>query len=229
MVEACNKARVVMATNHHLRNAPTHLKIKELIKEGVLGKILAVRVFHAAYLPERLHGWRLDSEKAGGGVIMDIKVHDADTLRFHLEQDPTQIVAMKQYGGMSQNQIEDGAMCLLKFPSGTIAQTHEAFTSQYAGTGIEFHGTRGSIRARNVMTQEPIGEITLITEKGEEIVNFTPHNLYERAVMLFTKAVQGKGVPAADGIDGIKSLAIALAAKKSASTGQAIQIDYGSY
>lgn len=229
MVEACEKARVVMATNHHLRNAASHLKIKELIKEGVLGKILAGRVFHAAYLPEHLHGWRLDSEEAGGGVILDITVHDADTLRFHLEQDPIEVIAMKQYGGMSKKHIEDGAMCIMKFPSGLIVQTHDAFTSHYAATGIEFHGTAGSIRARHVMTQEPIGEIILTTGKGEEIIDFTPHNLYVRALSLFTKAAQGKGTPAADGIDGIKSLAIALAAKESTSTGAAIRIDYGGY
>ena len=31
MVRACEKAGVVMATNHHLRNAATHRKMRELI------------------------------------------------------------------------------------------------------------------------------------------------------------------------------------------------------
>jgi predicted dehydrogenase len=40
------------------------------------------------YLPPHLQGWRIDNPAAGGGVIPDIVVHDADTVRFHLGEDP---------------------------------------------------------------------------------------------------------------------------------------------
>ena len=82
MLEACQQARVVLGTNHHLRNAVTHRAVRRLIKEGVIGKPLAARVFHAVYLPPRLQGWRLEKPDAGGGVILDITVHDADVLHF---------------------------------------------------------------------------------------------------------------------------------------------------
>ena len=229
MTQACDKAGVLLATNHHLRNAASHLKIKELLTEGVLGTILSCRVFHAIYLPAKLQGWRLTAAAAGGGVILDITVHSADTLRFHLEEDPTEVTAMKQNGGLGKNGIEDGAMCILNFPSGILAQTHDSFTSLYAGTGIEFHGTEGSIHARNVMDQEPRGDIILTSAKGEEKILFTPHNLYARAISLFTAAVHGEGKPAADGIDGIKSLAIALAVKESTTTGKTVKVYYGEY
>src|SRR5207244_5993197 len=47
MATACREAGVVLATNHHLRNAPTHRAIRVLIEEGAVGEVLAVRVFHA--------------------------------------------------------------------------------------------------------------------------------------------------------------------------------------
>ena len=50
--------------------------------------MLSVRVFHAVHLPPHLQGWRINDAAAGGGVIPDITVHDADTVRFYLGEDP---------------------------------------------------------------------------------------------------------------------------------------------
>ena len=72
MVAACARAGVVSGTNHHLRNAATHGKIRELIRAGAIGKPLFARVFHAVYLPPHLQGWRINNPGAGGGVILDI-------------------------------------------------------------------------------------------------------------------------------------------------------------
>ena len=83
---------VVFATNHHLRNAGSHLAIKELIRSGRLGSVRSIRIFHAVMLPPQLQGWRIDNASAGGGVIPDIVVHDADTVRFHLDEDPKEVV-----------------------------------------------------------------------------------------------------------------------------------------
>jgi len=79
MVRAAEEAGLVFATNHHLRNAGSHIKIKQLIKSGKVGEVLSVRIFHAVYLPDFLQGWRINNAAAGGGVIADIVVHDADT------------------------------------------------------------------------------------------------------------------------------------------------------
>ena len=38
-----------------------------------------------------LQGWRIDRPDAGGGVILDITVHDADTLRFVLDDEPVAV------------------------------------------------------------------------------------------------------------------------------------------
>ena len=89
MVEACRSAGVVMGTNHHLRNAATHRAMRDAIAAGRIGRPLFARVFHAVYLPPHLQGWRIARPEAGGGVILDITVHDADTLRFVLGENPT--------------------------------------------------------------------------------------------------------------------------------------------
>ena len=69
-----------MGTNHHLRNAATHRAIRGAVQDGSIGSPIAARVFHAVHLPPHLQTWRVKSPEAGGGVIFDITVHDADTL-----------------------------------------------------------------------------------------------------------------------------------------------------
>jgi 1,5-anhydro-D-fructose reductase (1,5-anhydro-D-mannitol-forming) len=225
MVTACHAAGVVMGTNHHLRNAATHRAMRAAIAAGRIGQPLFARVFHAVFLPPHLQGWRLTAPKAGGGVTLDITVHDADTLRFVLDDDPIEAAAMSQAAGMAAEGLEDGNMAILRFRSGLLAQVHEAFTTRFADTGFEVHGTEGSLVARNVMTQQPIGEVLLRVAAGEEQLQVVPENLYERAIRLFHAAVRGEGQPAATGEDGIWSLATAVAVRDAAEHRRTIAVE----
>ncbi|WP_313193236.1 Gfo/Idh/MocA family oxidoreductase [Shinella zoogloeoides] len=227
MVQAAKDAGIVMATNHHLRNAATHRAMHEAIKAGRIGTPLAARVFHAVYLPPHLQGWRLDKPEAGGGVILDITVHDADTLRFVLDSDPVEAIAFAQAGGMGKAGLEDAVMGVLRFENGVIAQFHDGFTTKFAETGLEVHGADGSLIGRNVMTQRAAGTVTLRDASGEHDLPLDHRNLYETALSAFHAAVAGKGRPSATGEDGIWSLATGLAVVEAARTGRTVRIETG--
>ncbi|WEX88774.1 Gfo/Idh/MocA family oxidoreductase [Sinorhizobium garamanticum] len=227
MVLTACEAGVVLGTNHHLRNAATHRAMRDAIAAGKIGRPIAARVFHAVYLPPHLQGWRLDRPEAGGGVILDITVHDADTLRFILNDDPIEAVAISHSAGMGKEGLEDGVMGVLRFRSGVIAQFHDAFTTKYAETGLEVHGTEGSLIGRNVMTQRPVGTVVLRNEEGESELPLDHSNLYETTLSAFHAAIEGKGAPSATGEDGVWSLATGLAVLKAAATGTAAAIETG--
>ncbi|MBV9978523.1 Gfo/Idh/MocA family oxidoreductase [Bradyrhizobium sp.] len=220
MVARCRERGLVMGTNHHLRNAATHRAMREAIKAGRIGRPLFARVFHAVYLPPHLQGWRIHKPEAGGGVILDITVHDADTLRFVLDDEPVAVTAMTSQGGMGRENLEDGVMGVLRFASGLLAQCHDAFTTRYATTGFEVHGDAGSLIGTDCMTQMPKGNVMLRTKDGERQLSIAHENLYVRSVRLFQDAVAGRGSPAATGEDGIKSLSVALATREAARTGR---------
>lgn len=225
MVAECRKRGVVLGTNHHLRNAATHRAMREAIIEGRIGRPLFARVFHSVYLPAHLQGWRVERPDAGGGVILDITVHDADTLRFVLDDEPRSVIAMTSHGGMSRGGLEDGVMGVIRFSNGLIAQFHDGFTTQYATTGFEVHGDAGSLIGRDCMTQAPKGDVLLQTSAGDEQLKLDHENLYARSVRLFQEAVQGRGAPAATGEDGVKSLSVAVSALKAARSGAEAAID----
>ncbi|WP_413993585.1 Gfo/Idh/MocA family protein [Labrys okinawensis] len=232
MVAACKAAGVVMGTNHHLRNAATIRAMRDAVAGGKIGKPLFARVFHAVYLPPHLQGWRIKDAKAGSGAVMDITVHDADTLRFVLGEEPVSVTAYTQQGGMGGSGIEDGVMGVVRFKSGVLAQFNDAFTTRYATTGFEVHGSEGSLIGTNCMTQKPVGDVVLRDASGEHKLEIKPENLYVRSVTAFQNAVRGQNLssppqPAATGEDGIRSMALALAALKSARTGREAKVEAG--
>jgi 1,5-anhydro-D-fructose reductase (1,5-anhydro-D-mannitol-forming) len=224
MVAACEKAGVVLATNHHLRNAATHRKIRELLHSGAVGSPLFVSVYHANYLPSHLQGWRIN--KPGGGVILDSTIHDADTLRFILGTEPTSAIAFSQQSNLASGELEDGVMAVLRFENKVLVQVHGAYTVKYAENGLDIHGTAGSIVARGVMTQRPTGRVYLRNASGEEEIPIEHENLYRRALAAFNAAIFGEGQPSASGEDGVRSLATALAVLESAHTGKQVEIRY---
>jgi 1,5-anhydro-D-fructose reductase (1,5-anhydro-D-mannitol-forming) len=227
MVAAAEAAGVVMGTNHHLRNASAHRAMRDLIQDGAVGQPLAARVFHAVYLPPHLQGWRIERPEAGGGVILDITVHDTDTLRFVLGDEVKEVTAMTANQGMGQAGLEDAVMGVMRFRYGVLAQFHDAFTSRHAYTGFEVHGTDGSLYGKDVMTQGPTGTVTLRRDGVEEQIPVVHENLYERSVRCFNAAIRGEGTPAATGEDGVRSLAVALAVREAAATGQVVNVAAG--
>ncbi len=226
MVQAAEKAGLVFATNHHLRSAGSLRAIRDLLDSGKVGRVLSLRVLHAVELPVHLRGWRLDNPSAGGGVIADLTVHNADCVRFLLGEDPISVVAHMDTTGLGQG-VEDSAMSVWAMPSGAMVFSHESFTHPFAASGIEVHGTKGSILARGVLSQEPGGEIDLITDHGITCVEYDRAGLYETVVRDFAAAVAGSGTAAASGRDGVKSLQIAEAVRAAALSGQRQTVNYG--
>jgi len=227
MVQACESAGLVMATNHHLRHAATHRAIRQQIVDGQLGTLHSARVFHAVYLPEHLQGWRITQPETGAGVVLDITVHNADTLAFLLGEYPLRVTSRTANHGMGKAGLEDTAMGIWEFPSGLMAFTHEGFTLPHAKTGLELHGSKASLYAENVMTQKAGGTVRMRNADGEREIKTDPENLYTRLVRNFVDSCRNKTRPDADGWAGVRSLAVALATLESARSGKTVTVDYG--
>lgn len=223
MQEACDAAGVVLATNHHFRAAPTILAMRRLIADGAIGEVVAVRVFHALLLLEELQTWRLDRPDAGAGVVLDITVHDADTIRFLLDDEIAEVTAVTANQGLATGSVEDSVMGVLRMQRGQLVSFHDSFTVPHADPGVEVHGTIGSLYGRNVLRPEPVGDVQLRRGTNVEQVSVTGRRpLYVEAVRRFIRAIRGDGPPLATGSDGIASLRVALAARESANTGRTV-------
>jgi 1,5-anhydro-D-fructose reductase (1,5-anhydro-D-mannitol-forming) len=223
VVEAAREASVVLATNHHIRNAACVQAMRAAIAAGRIGTITAVRIANAFALPAKLQGWRVDAP-VGGGAILDVGVHMADALRYLLDREPLDIVGTMNSVGMAKGGVDDNAMAIARFEDDLYASVHIGFAVPYADRVWEFLGTEGSLHAINPNIPVPGAKLVLRNAGGVQEIPFAHQNLYEVGVQRFAQAIAGKGAPAASGEDGYRSLAFALAWSESARTGNKVTI-----
>lgn len=224
MIASCRDAGVQLGINHHLRNAGSHRAMRDLVAQGAVGRVLFVRVFHAIYLRPKVQGWRIHGASVGGGPILDIAVHDIDAVRFILQAEPLEAIGMAQSATLASAGLEDGAMAVIRMSNDALVHIHAAFTVPYAGTGIEIHGDKGSIIARDVMTAQQSGTVILRNAEGEKTITPEATPLYAHSIWRFTSAIHGNGQAAATGVDGMRSLAGALAVAEACRTGCCVSV-----
>jgi 1,5-anhydro-D-fructose reductase (1,5-anhydro-D-mannitol-forming) len=219
MVDACESAGLVMATNHHLPASPTHRALKKAVREGAVGDVRAVRVHHAVQLPERLAGWRIDDPE-GGGVVLDVTVHDAAAVAAILGTAGRSVTAV----GLNQDNDPggpfDAVMTSIEWEGGVLVQTHDAYNNPHLPTSLHVLGTEGALVAEDCNTGDPVGSVALWRDHKAEPVDVGPRDdVYEVTVRAFGAAVAGEGDVVVSGPDGVRSLAVSLAALESLRTG----------
>lgn len=219
MVEACRAAGVVLATNHHLPAAPTHRRLKQAVSDGLVGEIRAVRVHHAVQLPPHLAGWRID-DPVGGGVVLDVTIHDAAAIAAILGSRPLDVTAV----GLNQDNRSDGpfdaVMTNAVWEHDVLVQTHDAYNNAHLPTSVHILGTEGALVADDCNTQVPVGTVTLWRDNVAELLDVGARDdLYEVTVRAFGAAVRGEGEVLVSGEDGVRSLAFSLAVLESLRTG----------
>ena len=219
MLDAAAAAKRVLATNHHLRASALNQRIRDLVASNAVGHVHGVQVSHAVYLPPHLQGWRLDAPGAGGGVLLDILVHDADLLRFLLGREPVAITTRAMQAGMGKGKVEDSAMSIIEFEGGTLASTHESFVARHAVTRLHLLGTEGSLYAEGSLTQDGSGRLWRRDADGAHEIEVPAVDLYERGFDAFVRACAGQGAPLASGFDGMRAMAVALAGLESSRSG----------
>lgn len=223
MARACDRARVVLATNHHMRAAATHIAVRDLVRSGAIGKPLAARALYCEYLPPDLQTWRTRDPRQGG-VIYDLTVHNVDALRFVLDANPVEVMSMKAASLIGANGVEDQAQSVIRFDTGVIAYTHEGYAFAHHETALEVHGEDGSIYGRGIMDEAPSGKVFVRRHKEMTEIETKPVNLYEGTIDAFQSAILSGGRPTASGWDGVWSLAAALAVRQSADTGSLVAV-----
>ncbi|MCB1357397.1 MAG: inositol 2-dehydrogenase [Maritimibacter sp.] len=169
--------------------------------------------------------------KVSGGIFRDMTIHDFDVARWLLGEE----VATVQAAGSVLTDPEIGRLgdydsinVILTTASGkqcTITNTRRA-TYGY-DQRIEVHGSKGSVSAENHRE----ANIEIANAEGylrPPLLNFFMSRYvaaYANEIAAFVQAVSDGTTPPTTGEDGLKALELAVAARKSAETGQAVRLD----
>jgi predicted dehydrogenase len=130
--------------------APTFSKVKEIISEGALGKIYMGRGKEQHSGPHS--AWFYKKEETGGGVLLDLGIHDIACLVWYLDcevkevfcQVKTIVPKRKDFGIC---EVEDNAVGVLYFKNDAQVVIEESWTAP-GGYDMRFElfGTEGQIK-----------------------------------------------------------------------------------
>ena len=119
---------------------PVIFKLKELLKDGVIGRLTFINAdlgFHFPFDPEH----RVYNPQLGGGALLDIGVYPL-SLCYHLFGVPDEIKALALIGKTGVDE-QDGI--LFKYGDGPLAHLYASLRSQTPSEAL-FIGTKGTIR-----------------------------------------------------------------------------------
>ncbi|MBQ2817162.1 MAG: Gfo/Idh/MocA family oxidoreductase [Clostridia bacterium] len=143
ILEEAKKYGVKPFVAHYRRALPQFLKAKELIDSKYIGDLVSVRIMSTC-TKSSLHGWRGQSQVAGGGHFFEADIHALDALDMMVgAYEDAQVLAASY---PENNGLERAVAVLFKWKNGVIGSGMWCFDSDKGRDEIEIFGTKGSIK-----------------------------------------------------------------------------------
>lgn len=228
--------RLLIAQNQRFNAA--HVKAKELIAAGEIGKVISFRTCFGHGGPETWSinpgkgTWFFDKKRASMGTMADLGIHKTDAIRFMLGQDvvktTARLVTLDKRGPDDQLiGVDDNAICIYEMADGAIGTMTASWT--YYGredNSTIFYGTKGIMR----IYDDPAHSLVVIHSDGTS-ENYdvdqiqTNDNQTASGVMdEFIAALSEKRASTLDVENVIGSMRAVFASIKSSAEGKTIEV-----
>jgi len=235
MIAAAAAAKKFLMIGHNQRLMPLHVKAKELLTRGVIGKVITFRTSFSHPGPEGWSiegatGWFFDKKQAFVGSMGDLGVHKADLLRFLLGEEIVEVAAMVGHLHKPMGNVDDNAVCLLRTASGgfgtlTSSWTHnpgeDNTTTLYGSEGILRLGSHPHF---SVVVELATGEKQYY-EVGKIQTNESGGQSDSGVIRAFVNSIQTNTPPVISGEEGRRALGVILACLKSSETRQFAKVE----
>jgi 1,5-anhydro-D-fructose reductase (1,5-anhydro-D-mannitol-forming) len=203
LVRLAESAGVKVATGYQARYVPAHQRMRDLIAEEAIGRVVAARTLYGMRRVGPPRTWRGDQSLARWGVLADIGTHHIDLLRMLLGDI---VVASGDTEHQNGFETEDLAVATIRFSTGALASMVVTGNWFRPTTVVEVVGTEGALVATDT-SPDGQGHAEWITLDGtvHDITGETP--LSQQAQLeTVTAAFLGADVPYATGVDGARNL-----------------------
>ena len=231
------KKYLMIALNQRLM--PPHVRAKEILDSGRLGKVLSFRTAFKHPGPE---GWSVDGAKswffqkdaAFMGVTGDLGVHKADLMRWLIGQEFTDVGGIlatldKKMPNGKPIALDDNAYLTLKTDKGVVGSMMLSWTNYGAEENYTvLYCQKGVLRLGDdpeygVVVEYANGDVEK-HKVGEMGTN--EKQVASGIIDSFTDCIRKKKKPSIDGDEGFRCLNVILAAIDAAKTGKTVKIKY---
>ena len=224
MIAAAQRSGKTLMIGHNQRFVPSHIKARQLIEAGELGRIYSFRTTFGHPGPE---GWSQDGkdswffqkEKAFVGAMGDLGVHKADLIRFLLQEEITEVFSMIKGDAKEYSTVDDNAICLLQTESGIMGTLAASWVYQHEDNGTIIYGEKAILH----LEMDPVHPLIIHYAHGEKIKYELPQiqtnaeggQSDTHIIANFLKTIQGDIQNPIPGREGLNSLQVILAAVQS--------------
>ncbi|MGW6277318.1 Gfo/Idh/MocA family protein [Kribbella sp. NPDC055071] len=236
MLAACEASGSILMVAYPVRFSPQYLRLRASVEAGLLGDVFAVLGTNNGMMPFGSRKWFTDAKLAGGGALVDHTVHCADLIDgLTGGASPTRVYAaanriLQQDKGVD---VETGGLVTINYDNGLLATIDCSWSvpdngPTWGGVTLQVTGTNGSVEI------EPFGPHIGGTDAKGEVYLSIIDNYDATMLNTFLKAVRASGpaqpgqppttIPQPDGAVGLRTLRIVDAARRSATTGQPVNL-----
>lgn len=219
MASAARAAGRPFGVAQNFRYNASMVRMRALIAEGAIGAPVFASAHFCFQSRNSPRTWINESSMACGGPIGDVGIHAIDALRFILQQEVVAVSTLaradQSVPSGSDRELEESAVITLEFSRGALANVQVSFRALYR-TLVEVVGQDGALTAEcGLNVDRPVAIVhhaACKTVSEEEVSN---SDAYSHMLDAFSAAVEGTGVFASTGEDGVQNQRILDAAFRS--------------
>jgi predicted dehydrogenase len=229
---ACRQAGVLLSVGHSARRLQGNRKIKEILSQNGLGKLVMAECNFSndrslELTPEK---WRWYKDKSPGGPLIQLAVHHVDTL--HYLFGPVKNVTALAKRLYTPAEIEDVTMTLLELESGQLCYIGSNWASQ--GTFYTYvYGMDANLyftvdfnfwQKSDVVDDHSRLEIQYRGSSEHKPIALGRGDMFREELEEFADCVRDNKPPEIGGKEGVAALAVIAAALRSAEEKQTIAL-----
>ena len=220
--------KLVTQMGCNLRFHKCIIKIRQLVNQKKIGRIISIQSENGSYLPDwhpnedYRKGYASDRQ-LGGGIILTM-IHDIDYL-YWIFGNPKSIFSVSGKFSDLDISAEDYCSSIIEFKNNITAELHLDFFQRPEFRGCKIKGTKGVIywnsdknEIRLFKNRKKIWEVVLALKK------FQRNEMYIDEIIHFLKCVKNRKQTINNLDEGIKTMKIALAMKKSSKNRRIVKI-----
>jgi predicted dehydrogenase len=226
MVRSCKNAGIKFGTAFNLRYNNIHIIARELIADGVIGKVVSSRCQYGQNYPPDAKAFRQKQKLAGGGSMVDMGNHAIDIIEFVTGKKFSSVVAVAQ-NVIHKYEVEDSCSALLEFRDGGFAyvDTYYCIPLNILRNDLEVNGSKGILYTvdslRGMVTG---GTLQVKTEDIQKEFKWNNVDMYKSEFEGFAKALLSDQEPPCTGEDGLHSQRLLDAIYESAKSGKKVSV-----
>ncbi len=229
---ACRAAGVILSVGHSARRLRGNRKIKEIIEQGELGKLVMAECNFSndrslELTPDK---WRWYKDKSPGGPLIQLAVHHVDTLNYLFgPAKAATCVAKRLY---TPAEIEDLTMTIVEMESGQLcyigsnwASQGTFFTNVYGMEANLYFTLDFNFWSRSdVVDQHSHLEIQQRGSSEHRPIPLGQGDMFREQLEEFADCIRGKKQPEVGGKEAASALAVIYAALRSTETGRTVTL-----